>query len=142
MKTAAMLLALAGCLLLAGSSPAARIPQFDATWSMSVSGTVTDSAGHAERYGEIGDATVKGTKVSGFMTGTINYKTGRARLTYHYRPDKAPCSIVVQFIGRYALKKKGTMHGVVPFRCAMALYNDGVIWSLKGSVTGFVLAWA
>jgi len=103
---------------------------------------MTDSAGDVEHYGQIGSATVKGGKVSGFMTGTINLKTGRARLTYRYRPDKAPCSIVVQFIGRYALKQKGTAHGVVPFRCAMALANDGVIWSVTGRVTGFVLAWA
>ena len=142
MKTAAMLSALVGCLLLAGSSPAVRIPQFDATWSLNVSGTVKDSAGDVEPYGQIGYATVKGGKVSGFMAGTINPSTGRARLTYHYRPDKAPCSIVVQFVGRYALKQKGTAHGVVPFRCTMALYNDGVIWSMTGRVTGSVIAWA
>ena len=58
MKTAAMLFALAGCLLLAGFSPAARTPQFDATWSLSVSGTLRDSAGHVEPYGQIGHATV------------------------------------------------------------------------------------
>ena len=142
MKTAAMLSALVGCLLLAGSSPAVRIPQFDATWSLSVSGTMKDSAGDVEHYGQIGYAKVKGGRVSGFMTGVINPQTGRARLTYHYRPDKAPCSIVVQFVGRYALKQKGTAHGVVPFRCTMALYNDGVIWSMTGRVTGSVIAWA
>lgn len=141
MRCAAALLFLVSFLVLPGSSGAARTPQYDATWLMGFAGTVHDAKGDTESYARLGYVTVRGARVTGMLTGKIVLATGRARLTYVYRTDRAPCTAVVQFIGRYALKKKGSAASVSPVHCTMN-FGDTVTWYFTGRVTGRVSAWA
>lgn len=129
MRPVALLLVLAGLALPSG---AAGARPYDGVWSLTINGTITDTAeGTRQHYAQIGILyIVRGaaiTSETGLLVGRVDVAKGVAALRYEYFPGQARCPISVQ------LTRHGTGRGVAHCMFHMPQKGSGT-WTLAAKV--------